>query len=338
MQHYGKLDQYYDGRLKSLREYAQRIETIMQQSGYDAGQLLQNVASLQDDTLKLKQKVSSNLMEEFDEKHKLLLEAQGRLNALEKMIQEGITAKVITVMQSSSVTNEIALLKKQIAESTLNQQDIQQYLAQIEPLRRRVFRLIGEGQQQGITGIITDTLEELGFTSGSETKAPPMTEKVGASIRVEARQNEKTVVFYVDRDGGISYDFSGYQGSTCVEEAQKIFTALRKKGIAIADAAAEQELNMYALDTISPDLLLDDKFAPQFEVNKLQTKISTLLVHVLQEKMNFSHIIQNTSGGSIIIDAVSEIGIGYHVILSRQGETTVIKNGEDMTDPGSDLW
>ena len=333
---YGTIDQRYKYDLETLNNRIQRLDASLQQSKVEAERALAEVRSTQEDVRKLEQKVSTNLLRELEERHERVLEAQGQLDGLKKVVQETRTADIVTSSQGQAILQEIDQLKGQITrmESATDHNLLQRSIDQVTLLRDRVFKLVGEGQQKGVSELISTTLGELGFSSGVSEDNPPIIEKVGASTRIEAQQDGKTVVLYVDRDGGVLYDFSGYQGSACVQEANKIFAALRKKGVFIIDAATEREL--IEQSDLTPEMLLDDQFAPHFEVNKLQAKISMLLVQVL-DKMSFSSISQNASGGSIIIDAINnQDGIGYHIILDRKGDEQVIRGGEDITALSSD--
>lgn len=323
----------YEPKLNGIEKVLQLAEQRIgpDVSINDPQKALEDAQQARKELQTLKQSVAHTLAEEWDKRSQKLAEAKGRLKALETMVQDAIKENVVTLGDGNTFLQEsIRPCQKELEETEAQPENekVAALLAEIEQVAQQTFRMIGEGQQYIVAEQISSTLNELGFTANPASSAAPVIEKVGASVRVFGMQDEKITIFYIDRDGGVSYDFSGYKGSECTITANKVFAALREKGLIIVDEKGAQKISQYPLSTLTAELLRDDEFAPQFDENKLQTKIHDHILHVLQDKMGFTQIIQNTSGGSIVIDAFHG-HVGYHVILSSEGKATVKKHSDD---------
>src|SRR5207237_8464661 len=127
--------------------------------------------------------------------------------------------------------------------------------------------------------IIASTLDELGFSANPQIGGPPVVDKIGASTRILARRqeqdaitgelrDERQVIFHVDSDGSITYDFSGYIGEDVTSQSQRVFAALRAKGIVIVDSATEQKLKNLSSEEIMSKLLNDSEITLHFDFNR----------------------------------------------------------------------
>ena len=265
-------------------------------------------------------------------------------------MQEATTAQIIASTQSHAFKQRITAIGEHItrAETETQGNDLKDLLLKLEPFSQEIFRVVSEGQQQRIAGTVASTLAGLGFKANLRSGTAPEVETVGSSLRVRAKRrgdaaqgpqgrDEKLVVFYIEKEGGITYDFSGYMGDECVLEAERIFTALRARGLAVVDSSAMQRLGRQTSNDVIRRLLHDPQLAPRFDVNKRQEHLRAALLKVLREYMGFSQIREFGSGGSLVIDAYNG-DIGYHVVLSQEGEAKIMKDGIDVSkDTGDQL-
>jgi hypothetical protein len=344
-QNHNQIDKKRSGDLKAIEE---KIQLSERRLDTDAPTALKDAQSAQRDVRNLAHAVTDNLTEAWDKRRLQVAEARGRLDALTQMVNEAITTQVLSVGDGGELAQRITMLTALMTEAETEtgaqiQDSLKHVAANVELLKHDIFALVGTGQQQRIGSTIATTLDELGFKADLKTGGAPLVTKVGDSIRIIAKQrgqtpnfgrDEKLVVFYVDRDGQVAYDFSGYVGDTCVHEAERVFSALRAKGIVIIQPFAERQL---ATGTITPERLQEGQFTPHFDVNKRQAHLHAALLQVLKEEMGFTHVEQKASGGVIEMDAFNgSVGYRYHVELTAQGESKVKRDGIDVSNSPSD--
>jgi hypothetical protein len=349
-QSYGKADQRYQSDIASIeqlmREAQQRLDTSS--SIGDPKRALTDAEAAQKAVEKLKQQVSFTLTAEWDERRKQAVVARARLAALQKIVQEAIGAGVLEAARGQTLQARIGAFEQHIMQAANQSSGAKSLLGALAPFSQEIIREVNEGQQQRIAETIATTLSEMGFRDDLTTGTPPRVEMIGEEISIRAKRrggmepgmqghDEKLVVFYIDREGAMNYDFSGYTGNECVREAERIFAALRTKGLAVVDHAALPQISHRPPQEVIPQLLHDAQLAPRFDVNKRQEHLRATLMGVLRDRMGFTTIREFGSGGTVVIDAYNG-PLGYHVQLSQEGEARISRNGVDVShDPGDQL-
>jgi hypothetical protein len=214
----------------------------------------------------------------------------------------------------------------------------QQWLAALEerisPLKREVFTLVEMSRQRVIAETIAATLLKLDF--GSLTRDQRLVRENGDVLRVVATpggkksaegRDDRIVSFEISRSGDVAYDFVGYTGDSCIEEAEKIFAALRAKGLYVLDPKGAQRLQAAARER---PLTLEMLNRPELQVhpvkNKMQAELAERL-HVVLERMQYHKISQQVVGGCIEMEAFNG-PVGYRVVLKPEGSMQVFKDEE----------
>ncbi len=140
--------------------------------------------------------------------------------------------------------------------------------------------------------------------------------------------DDKLVTFTLLADGRIDYDFSGYIGEACKKDAQRIFAALRRKGIVIVSPSWLHEHDLASMSaqevTAAP--------LPEFDVNKRQALVADRVRQAL-EHMGYqaNQIVETSVGGVRQLDARNGSLGYYHVALDAFDEVNVTWNGQDIS-------
>lgn len=222
--------------------------------------------------------------------------------------------------------------------------------ARIKLLTDEVFVAIERRQQETIAQTIAQTLGTMGFVAESGA-TPPQAQKVGSQMHIVAlkkgqdargARDEKLVSFFVDPEGGVSYDFSGYKGDACVAAAHEIFERLRQNGLALLDPATSERISKDPDPAVAlnPRAYLTNAPLPTFDVNLRQTHLRDRLLNVLH-RMGFSHVNEESAGGTIILDAFNG-NQGYRITLppdSERDQPEVVErdaSGRQMNVSGQD--
>lgn len=298
----------------------------------------------------LAEDVSSHLFEQWEGLRSKQLALQGTLTALERMVLEAIVLKLVNNEEADQLKQRIQDAQTSIQRfvnagmSPTAQREALMLNERVALLKKDVFQRVQTSQQKGIAQTIAQTLTEVGF-QGVQGDAPVL-QTNGDTVRVVVKRaghtpgfarDDKRVAFDITRDGEVSYDFSGYVGDTCVEDAKKIFTALRKNGIFILDDEAMSKLQQVPSEQVTPSLLAQEVFQPHLTRKKEQADLVDRLSRVLAQ-MNYQNIKKSSAGGTIEIDAFNG-SIGYHIVLPSEGDVQVFKDARqkdishDTSDP-----
>jgi hypothetical protein len=260
---------------------------------------------------------------------------QGVLATLAKMLQEVREVQLVPEPQVAELEQMIAAVQQEAqvlagGEQLQVHQRLSRLTSRVTILKERVFAIVKTHQQQTIARSIQDVLADLGFQSleGARPEIMPS----GNALRVEAlvsqdpsgaQRDDRVVTFGIAHDGQVSYDFSGYEAGSCLVDAEKIFAALRERGIFILDQANMQELRKVPADALTLSTLGQERFHPHLERNKSQAVLAETLRHVLGQM--YPHVHQVSVGGHIELEAF-EGQLGYHVVLSPAGEVQVYRD------------
>ncbi len=339
-QHLGQTDANFAQRLRDITDRVKRAEKFLASdpTANDPRTALQVAQEAQKLAQDLEGHLANEVLSRWDEQHKLLLAQRGRLKALADVLTDARAIVLVPATQIDPVARklqetEALIARAEQATATGVRAMLPKIRASIDFLQEDIFQLVGTGQQQQIGGTIQQTLQELGFHTGQA-------KQVGDKISILARRqgqtagagrDEKLVFFYVDQRGRVAYDFCGYKGDECVREAQRVFDALRAKGVLLADPAAKLPAGNEALEP-----LRQGHFAPRFEVNKRQERLRQAVLQALRQ-MGFANIHESSGDGYIELDAFNGTqGHRYHVELTPGGEAKVRKNEQDVSASPSD--
>jgi hypothetical protein len=354
VQSYGEIDQRFADQVRGIEHLLQegRERTNSVQSTYDPDRALLDAQHARRDLQRFKEQVTTIVTEQLDHREQQRMEARGNLDALEHMVKEAQEGKVMMTRSGQELHQRIEELRMALDQVDISRanNELQRQVERIEPLTQRIFREVGEGQQKVTVQVIAETLTELGYYDDLEQQNAPRISMSGPGMKVSAKRaadeaveeegakNERVVTFTVDRDGMISYDFSGYKGKECLKASHEVFTALKKKGITILDYADAKRVEDAPAGSLTPQMLVNSPLAPHIVVNKQQAILSEKIMDILYTKMHFSRVFQSASDGSIIIEALQG-NIGYHITLMSDGETSLLRNGDDLhLDDTSDLF
>lgn len=211
-----------------------------------------------------------------------------------------------------------------------------------EAFKDELFALLQAFQQRTIAEAIATTLKDLGFQAISGGQ--PAIEENGEMIRVtvvkpgnntQSRPDNKLVEFDISKEGKVSYDFSGYLADDCIVEAERIFAALRARGIYLLEPEISAKLQADYPNGLTRHVVERAQFYPHPIRNKVQTELAQRLQQVLR-RMQFENVLVRTIAGSIELDAFNG-SIGYHVILEPEGTVQVFKDA-GYTDVSSDSF
>ena len=142
------------------------------------------------------------------------------------------------------------------------------------------------------------------------------------------------ITFDITRSGQVSYDFGGYMGTECVEDAQRVFAALHKKGIYLINEAAMRNLQGLSLKQLAREIQQVQSLIKP-EKNKTQAELAEQIKGVL-DQMGYENIRVSSIGGSIEMEAFNG-NTGYRVIMSPEGEIQILDDQHtDITNKASD--
>lgn len=203
---------------------------------------------------------------------------------------------------------------------------------QISPLKQEIFTMVEKSRQRMAAETIATTLIELDF--GSLTRDQRIVRENGDVLRVVVKpaskksvekRDDRIVSFEISRNGDVTYDFVGYTGDTCIEEAERIFTALRAKGLYILDPRGVQRLQAVARERpITLEMLNRPELQLHLVKNKTQAELAER-IHAVLERMQYHSISQQVVGGCIEMEAFNG-PVGYRVVLKPEGSLQVFKD------------
>ena len=258
---------------------------------------------------------------------------QAKLKALATLADEAAQTHTLVAAVAEDYAQKATRLSQLVASSdgaTLAALD-----AQADDLKNTLFAAINTRQQHAVADVIAATLAEEGF--GADTgasQAPTVVEVDEGVYRVTGLRNDapvgqghddKLVTFTLLANGQIGYDFSGYVGAACQKDAQKIFEALRRKGIVLVNPGWLNEKNLSTLSAQD----LSAAPLPAFDVNKRQAQV---VEGVRQALTDMQYDIHETSvGGVVQLDGrKGDLGY-YHVALDAFDDVTVTLDDQDIT-------
>jgi len=292
---------------------------------------------------RLMEAVSDSMISTLKNRRKDINALRGMLKSLENMLHEADTIQLLDPGQFSQLGNRIqnsqARLDALENDDPAVPQQFARLKANVDLLKQDVFAAVKTTQQRSVAQTIATTLEELGFKAND---GKPALKQQGDKMRVMAmvnkeeaqeKRDEKIVSFDVGPDGAVAYDFSGYAGDSCIQDAKRIFAALRQKGLFILDKRGLANLRRLPSENVTPETLKTAQFEPNITKNKTQADLAESLKHVL-EKMGYPNIQQRVIGGSIELEAFKG-QIGYRVVLSPEGEARILKDAQ-LTDVSRD--
>lgn len=285
---------------------------------------------------RLMEAISSEMIASMNSRRKEINMLRGMLKSLDTMLQETKTIQLLDAGRVAQLVDRVQ--KAQAGLDTLEKQagpaqaqQLARMKARINLLKEDVFATVKTTQQRNFAETITTTLSELGYKASEGNKLT--TKRHGDTLHIQAmidkqpdaeQRDEKIISFDVGPDGAISYDFSGYAGDSCIEDAKRIFTSLRQKGLFILDDRGIERLSRLPAENVTSETLKEAQFEPGIKQNKTQAGLADSLKRVM-EKMGYPHIQQRTIGGSIELEAFKG-QIGYRVVLSPDGKARVLKD------------
>ncbi len=295
----------------------------------------------------LLEEVSANAYRAWNNQLASINSQLGIMGALSTMLEEAEATKLLDTQKVVSLKQRVATLQQRtrtlLQSSNAHIQDgIQRLTAAVEILQHDVFAEVQTSQQSTIATTIQTTLTELGFQS--DARELPSLKINGDTMRVEVMasqaatddvRDDKIITFDVSRDGQVSYDFSGYVGEACLEDAQRVFAALSQKGIYIIDNTAMNTLQNLPVEQVLPEALQQFQSTPV--KNKTQAELAETIKGVL-DKMGYANVRTSSIGGSIEMEAFDG-SVGYRVVMSPEGEVQIFKDADqdditsDMRDP-----
>jgi hypothetical protein len=329
------------------RAIEMQIRNVEAQLSTGRAQALATAQAAQKALHELTESVSADAFRAWEKTRTQIISQQGALDTLEKMLTEAVALKLVDAQKAETIKRRITTAQRE-AEDLLQMAStsptVQRKLIlltdRVEQLKKEVFRVTQGGQQQYIAEAVATTLEELGFQS--QTGGQLATEQITDGLRIVATRSgdtpnfardDKLVSFTISQDGAVSYDFSGYVGDSCVSEAERVFAALRAKGIFILDSDTLDSLQRIPAENITLDTLRQTSL-PHIVQNKPQAELAVRLRQVL-ERMKFSNIQESVVGGTIDLEAFNG-PLGYRVVLPPDGSAQVFKNRADVSNDASD--
>lgn len=288
----------------------------------------------------LTQAASIVLIEAWSEVNRQGNRLLGMLQQLHTMVDEIGRVHIAERRELNSLTRRLSVTL--IEAESLGQyalRDAQQRLSDLTErsltLKEEVFTVVEQVQQRIIAETIASTLLDLDYRP--LTSDQRLIRESGEVMRVLATpggkgvpelRDDRIVAFDISRKGAIAYDFIGYTGDTCVEEAEKILAALKERGLYILDKKAVDQLRAEVASgrRITPEML--DR--PELQLNPIKNKLQTTLaerIHAVLERMDFHTIVEQVVGGRIEMDAFNG-PIGYRVVLTPEGSMKMYKDAE----------
>ncbi len=269
----------------------------------------------------------------------------GRLSMLKQMAQEAEAARMSGYEKLQDLTrritttyNEAQLIGKRT--SLTGQQQIASLAERAETLKDELFAQLQAFQQRTIAETIAATLTDLGFQAmaGGHPAVEVNDEMmrvavVKVGVNAQGRRDDKVVEFAISRESNVSYDFSGYLDDACIVEAERIFSALRSRGIYLLEPEIARKLQEDHSGRLTRQMLNRAQQYAHPIRNKVQTELADRLQRVLN-LMQYNNVQVRSMGGCIELDAFNG-PIGYHVILEPEGAVQVYKDMQH-TDVSSD--
>lgn len=291
----------------------------------------------------LVESVSTHVSEAWDRIASQANGLLGTLKAMRRIAADAMRANMVERRTLLGLTEHMAQVYNEV-ESMLEQPSlaVQRRLTQLteqtEMLKQDMLGIVETYQQRKIAETIAGTLQELGFhaVAGSQQvvyENGDVTRVVVSTAPDKTRtpqtvRDDRVVSFDVSRNGEIAYDFSGYIGDACVKEAERVFAALRAKGLYILESQTAEQLQAAIAQgrTVTPEMLDQPEFQPHVVKNKTQAELAERLLGVL-ERMQYATIRQQVVGGCIELEAFNG-PIGYRVVLPPDGSLQVYKDDE----------
>lgn len=329
-----------------VQECTMQLEVARREAASSPMQALTHANTIQNTLHQLMQTISHTLLRDWEATRLQIVTLQGTLDSLSTMLQEADSLNLAESAQLLPLQQRTADAQKDASDMLhATVPDLPQRLRLLTErtnlLKDDIFRITTYGQQKQIAQTIATTLAEQGFHSPDGQVAP--IQVVGDSIQVVGmststtsvgRRDDRVVTFGISRDGEVNYDFSGYVGDTCKPAIDRVFKALQDKGVFILDSHAAEEIQRLPLHQVTPATLRQPHLAPVNTPNKNQAEIAQRLLDVLQ-RMGYSNIQQNTTGGYIDLEAFNG-SIGYHVVLPPEGSVQIFRDQQEITSDGQD--
>lgn len=337
----------FAARRKAVEDILDQARATLSQKKSEEAMRL--VAQANREVRALMKEASERTFESWDNEQGEINAAHGTLDVLHKMVEEASAIDMASKEEARALEKRFSRLYDEMdALARSKPGTLKQRLGltreRIAVLKQDVLTTIQRNQQMSIAETIADAMADLGFRS-LEGKRPEV--KVnGEYVRIETLRSrnpsaygrdDKLVSFDVSRQGDVSYDFAGYSGESCIADAERIFAALRKRGLFILDKDAATRLKGSSIKTITPELLSRREFQPELEANKAQAKLAERLRSIL-EQMNYAHVVENVVGGSIELEGFND-AFGYRVVVTPEGSAQVFKDKQqiDISHDASDI-
>ncbi len=322
-----------------IKEAEKLLTTNVAEAFADAGAALKSVRDFAKD-------ISNDILTAWDNARKDIVRQQSVLDTLGKMLGEGDAIKIVTRQKKAELEQRLLAATTEAKRLLHNKSTAPGELRALELLKQRVtllkedvFKVVKTGQQGLLAQAIAGTLAEPGMLSAQGAQV--VTQQIDDKVSVVATQSgespgfahdEKVVAFTISHDGDISYDFSGYVGESCIAVAEKVFAALRTKGIFILDEDAIARLR----STPTRDMTIDTLRQAQFNVaqNKHQADLAQRIQKVL-DTMSYKMVRQSVVEGIIEFEAFNG-PLGYRVVLPPDGTAQIFKNRSEVTGDNND--
>jgi hypothetical protein len=328
---------------KTIQAMSEASNQVLEQQPGEAFRL---ATEAQQRTQSLSTTVSEHVLGVWDTIRSEINTLQGSLTTLKNLLSEASSINLTGTQEIGDLNSHINATHdelEELVEYSLADVDEQLPLLRerVTLLKQDVFTLVQTQQQRSIAQTITTTLAELGFQSldGGEPTLKENGEmlRIGtmrSSQRPDTGRDDRVVSFDIGRDGAIAYDFSGYTGEACLQEAETIFAGFQQKGLFLLDKRAAQHLHDYPVERITPELLNQRHLQPHLSVNKVQAELAER-IHTVLQQMQYQNVRQQAIGGCIELEAFNGT-VGYRVVLSPEGSAQIFKDGKHLNlSPGT---
>jgi hypothetical protein len=293
----------------------------------------------------LSERASESLVDGWSHAQGQINTILGKLSMLKQMAQEAEAARMSGYEKLQGLTRRITTTSTEAQEigkrASLNgQAQLTSLAEQVETLKDELFGELQAYQQRTIAEAVAATLADLNFQSVAGGR--PAVEvnddmmrvavvKVG--VNAQGKPDDKLVEFGITREGRVSYDFSGYLDDACIVEAERIFSALRARGIYLLESEVVRQLQAEHSGRLTRHMLDRAQQYAHPVRNKVQTELADRLQRVLK-LMQYNNVQVRSMGGCIELDAFNG-SLGYHVVLEPEGAVQVYKDAQH-TDVSSD--